>query len=80
MYRLGVWGSDKEYGSSNFKELDNFVCTLEGMKDNEDDFCGVELFIITGKTVAEGVKFKRFSISKKLCNFVLRSNILEIEC
>ena len=52
--RYGVWGSDKYGESSNFKELKNLVDTLKEMTRDRDGVRGVELFLFTDNSVAEG--------------------------
>ena len=79
-YCTGIWESDKEYNSSNFKELNNVVSTLEVMKEDENGLSGVELFLFIDNSVAEGAVFKGTSTSKKLFNLVLMLKLLEIEC
>ena len=51
-YRYGVWGKDKEDESSNFKELENPVDTLDEMKNDIDGRKGVEMFMSTDNSTA----------------------------
>lgn len=75
-----MWGSGKESGTSNFKEFDNLVETLEVMRDDEDGLNGVELFMFTDNSVTEGAVYKGSPTSRNLFDLVLRLMMLELEC
>ena len=69
--RFGIWGSDNEEQSSNYRELCNLVETVEEeakgghLKDGE-------LWIFTDNSTAESCFFKGGSTSKTLYELVLR--------
>ena len=77
-YRYGVWGSENEDDSSNFKEFNNLVETLELMKDDEDGLNGVEMFMFTDNSVTEGAVYTGSSTSMKLFDLVLRLKLPEL--
>jgi hypothetical protein len=69
-YRYGLWGSDLNRSSSNFRELKNLVDTLLQMEEN-GDLEGKELFLCTDNSTAERAFFKGASSSKLLHNLIL---------
>ncbi len=76
-YRLGVWSEDERNESSNFRELNNLVETLED-KAKTDTLKGLEIFLFTDNTTAELAFYKGTSSSQKLFNLVLRLRQLEL--
>ena len=76
-YRVGVWGSDEESESSNYRELSNLVLTVE-----EEAASGsldlAEFFLFTDNSTAESAFYKGSSSSKKLHELVLRLRRLEL--
>jgi len=73
----GVWGSDVDSSSPNFRELSNLVLTLEeGAR--RGDFDRTEVWIFTDNTRAESVFHKGHSPSPKLNSLALRLRLLEI--
>ena len=78
-YTVGVLEMDKGEEYSNFKELSNLVNTLEGMREDNGDIGGTEIFLFTYNSVAEGAIFKVSSTSEKLFDLVLRLKMLEVE-
>ena len=55
--------------SSNFKELKNLVDTLKEMTRDKDGVRGLEVFLFTDNSVAEGAYFKGLSTSVIFLNF-----------
>ena len=76
-YRYGVWGTDMQSQSSNYRELCNLVETLEHF-GSTNDLEGIELFIFTDNSVAEAAYYKGNSSSKLLFDLILRLTILEV--
>eukprot|EP00956_Cyclotella_meneghiniana_P030672 scaffold78001_cov41-Cyclotella_meneghiniana.AAC.3 len=76
-YRVGVWGSDEESESSNYRELANLVLTVE-----EEAATGsldlAEFFLFTDNSTAESAFYKGSSSSKKLHGLILRLRRLEM--
>ena len=76
-YRVGVWGSDEESESSNYRELANLVLTVE-----EEAATGsldlAEFFLFTDNSTAESAFYKGSSSSKKLHELILRLRRLEL--
>lgn len=75
-YRYGVWGSDGQTKSSNFRELCNLVETIE-LLASQDELSGVEMFIFTDNSVAEAAFYKGNSSSQLLFELILRLTIVE---
>ena len=64
-FRHGLWGSDGNGKSSNYRELCNLVETIEeGLIDGS--LVGCELFIFTDNTVAEAAFYKGNTASSRL--------------
>lgn len=76
-YRFGIWGSDNSDKSSNFRELNNLVETLE-LAGDAGDLTGVEIFVMTDNSTAERAYFKGSSTSKLLHQLVHRLRSLEL--
>ncbi|GFH43770.1 hypothetical protein CTEN210_00243 [Chaetoceros tenuissimus] len=64
--------------SSNFKEFENSVQTLEEMGE-KGELGGFELFYFTDNSVSESAAYRGSSSSKKLFDLVLRLWILELK-
>jgi hypothetical protein len=78
-YRVGVWGSDADGESSNYRELRNLVEAVEAeVKDG--NFRDTELFLFTDNSTAEAVFYRGTSSNRKLFNLVLRLHRLEMTC
>ena len=69
--RFGIWGSDNEERSSNYRELCNLVETVEEEAKGGHIKDG-ELWIFTDNSTAENCFFKGGSTSKTLHELVLR--------
>jgi hypothetical protein len=78
LYRHGVWGSDGDGRSSNWRELTNLVETLEG-EAKEGRLQGCEVFVFTDNSTAEAAFFKGTSSSILLFDLVLRLRRLEVD-
>ena len=77
-YRYGLWGDASEGSSSNFRELENLVETLETMSA-EEDLSGKEVFLFTDNSTSEAAFFNGSSSSELLFELVLRLRKLEME-
>jgi hypothetical protein len=77
LYRHGVWGSDGEGTSSNWRELTNLVEVLE-LEAHERRLRGCEVFLFTDNSTAEAAFFRGTSSSEKLFLLVLRLRQLEM--
>jgi len=77
-YRHGIWGTDVNKDSSNYRELRNLVETIEeGVASGSLD--GAELFLFTDNTVAEAAFYKgNTGSSKALFDLIIRLRLLEI--
>lgn len=78
-YRYGTWGRDKDDSSSNYRELQNIVDSLEAM-NKEDDLNGSEIFFFTDNSTAERAFYKGSSSSRILHDLVTRLRMLEMNC
>jgi hypothetical protein len=77
-YRHGLWGTDTNTKSSNYRELCNLVETIEEGVANET-LKGAELFLFTDNTVAEAAFYKgNTSSSKVLFDLIVRLRLLEV--
>jgi hypothetical protein len=77
-FRIGVWGSDDEGESSNYKELENVVSTIEeevrlGSLKNS------VLFFFTDNTTVESALHKGNSSSRRLFELVVRFRKMEFD-
>ncbi len=76
-YRLGLWDKDTEDESSNFREFENVVETLE--KEAEGGLLkGAVIFLCTDNSTVEAALYKGNSSSRKLFDLVLRVRVLEM--
>jgi hypothetical protein len=78
LYRHGVWGSDDEGMSSNWRELTNLVESLE-LEACESRLQGCEVFVFTDNTTAEAAFFRGTSSSERVFLLALRLRKLEVE-
>jgi hypothetical protein len=69
--RIGVWGKDDESESSNFKEFENVVLTVEEEARN-GLLNGASMFLFTDNSTVEGALFKGNTPSRKLFNLIVR--------
>ena len=78
-YRFGTWSSDLGGESSNFRELRNLVDSLyDKVEIDRRRVRGLEVFLFTDNSVAEGAFYKGTSSSRKLFELVLRLRLLEM--
>lgn len=77
-YRVGVWGSDEENESSNYRELTNLVEDMEA-EAREGDLRDTEVFMCTDNSTAESTFYKGSSSSLKLHALIVRLHKLSIE-
>jgi hypothetical protein len=66
-----VWGKDDDTQSSNFKEFENVVQTIEEESRN-GMLMGASLYLFTDNSTVEGALFKGNTPSRKLFNLVVR--------
>lgn len=76
-YRFGRWGQEMDGSSSNLRELQNLVETLEDMQKGKE-LDGVEMFLFTDNSTAEAAYYKGSSSSEWLFNLVVRLSVLEM--
>jgi hypothetical protein len=76
-YRIGVWGSDSEGSSSNYRELRNLVETLEAEVE-AGNLKNCEMFMMTDNSTAEACFYRGSSRTEKLFELVLRLHKLEM--
>ena len=77
-FRYGRWGSDLDASSSNFRELNNLVESLEDIV-KEQNLGGVEIYVFTDNSTAEAAFYKGSSSVKTLFNLILRLKNLEVK-
>jgi hypothetical protein len=77
-YRIGIWGSDEEGESSNFKEFENIVATVEE-EATQGDLKGAHLFLFTDNSTVESALYRGNSTSKKLFHLVVRLRKVEMD-
>jgi len=77
-YRFGQWCTEISEESSNYRELRNLVDAVEEWVTAQS-LRGVEIFLFTDNSTAEGAFWKGNSSSRKLFELVLRLKKLEWE-
>lgn len=77
-YRIGVWGSDGQDKSSNWREFSNLVETLE-QEVADGSLENSTLVMATDNSTAEACFYKGNSSSELLYNLVVRIRILHIK-
>lgn len=77
-YRIGTWGKDSEDESSNWREFNNLVETLEE-EAKLGNLDGAFMVIATDNQVAEACLFKGNSVSEKLYDLIVRLRCLELK-
>ncbi len=70
-YRIGVWGSDSDDVTSNFRELRNVVESIEDQVE-KGKLKNAELFMFTDNSTAESAFYRGTSSNKDLFELVLR--------
>jgi hypothetical protein len=76
-FRVGVWGTDDESESSNFRELANQVLTVEA-EAAAGHLTRAEFYLFTDNSTAESAYYKGSSTSPKLHALILRLRKLEL--
>lgn len=76
-YRIGVWGKDLEDESSNWREFENLVETLEE-EESKGTLDGAFVILATDNTTTEAAIFKGNSKSEKLYSLIVRFRALEM--
>ena len=74
-YRMGVWGSDEEAESSNFRELSNLVEALESLAA---ELPGLIVYLFTDNSTAEAAFYNGTSSNEKLFGLIVRLRQLEM--
>jgi hypothetical protein len=77
-YRIGVWDPDTEDESSNFREFENVVETLEE-EAKGGHLKGAVIHLCTDNSTVEAALYKGNSSSRKLFELVLRLRTLEMQ-
>ena len=77
-YRIGVWGSDESKNSSNWRELENLVQSMEKI-GKQGWLAGTIVMLATDNEVAERAFYKGNSSDEKLFELVVRMKKLELE-
>lgn len=76
-HRVGIWGTDPETASSNYRELSNLVEAIEdGVSRGQ--LKEAEIFLFTDNSTAENAFFKGSSSNRRLFELVLRLRLLEL--
>jgi hypothetical protein len=78
VFRVGVWDSDEETESSNYREFTNLVEDTEAEAES-GRLQQTELFLFTDNSTAESAFYKGSSSSKKLHSLVLRLHLLSLK-
>jgi hypothetical protein len=77
--RIGTWGVDSEDDSSNWREFENLVMTLEAEEEN-GNLDGAALVICTNNSTAEAAANKATSTSPKLYRLAVWLKALQFRC
>ena len=77
-YRIGVWGSDEKLNSSNWRELENLVQSME-KAGRQGWLSGTIVMLATDNEVAERALYKGNSSDEKLFGLVVRMRKLELK-
>jgi hypothetical protein len=76
-HSYGIWGKDHEGNSSNYRELNNLVTTIEALLA-DGTLVGAETFVFTDNFTAESAFYKGNTSSKTLFDLVLRLRTAEM--
>ena len=76
--RTGVWGKDEENNSSNFKEFENVVSTIE-QEAKEGTLKGSLMFLFTDNSTVEGALYKGNTPSRKLFELIVRFRKVQLQ-
>ena len=78
VFRVGVWGPDEEFLSSNYRELTNLVEDMEA-EVRTGGLQNAELFLCTDNLTAESSFYKGTSLSRVLHPLILRFHKMAME-
>jgi hypothetical protein len=70
-FRIGTWDADTEEESSNYREFENIVETLEA-EEKDANMQGALVFVFTDNSTVEAAVYKGNSTSQKFFKLVLR--------
>ena len=76
-FEYGQWCSSESEQSSNWRELNNLLASLETWIKTQD-LKGTQLFIFTDNSTAESAFWKGTSKSQLLCDLMLRLKCLSL--
>lgn len=76
-FEYGQWTDEKSENSSNWRELNNLIESLEGYATTEN-IAGSEIFLFTDNTTAEATYWKGTSRSEMLFDLILRLKMLSL--
>jgi len=76
-FEYGQWCSSESEQSSNWRELNNLLASLETWIKTQD-LKGTQVFIFTDNSTAESAFWKGTSKSKLLCDLILRLKCLSL--
>ncbi len=77
-FRQGIWGHDSDSDSSNFRELQNLVESLEDsiiVGDSQNS----EIFVFTDNSTAQGAFYKGNTPSRPLFELILHLRCIEMQ-
>jgi hypothetical protein len=77
--RTGVWGKDEEGTSSNFKEFNNVILTVEE-EAKEGTLNGAQMFLFTDNATVEAALYKGNTSNRKLFELIVRIRKVQMEC
>ena len=75
---MGTWEKDAEGNSSNWKEFENIVESLEE-DGGKGLLTGASIFLATDNSTVEGCLYKGNSTSEKLFDLVVRMKTLDLK-
>ena len=77
-YRIGIWDPDTEDETSNFREFENVVESLEE-EASKGQLKGAEIYLCTDNSTVEAALYRGTSSSEKLFELVVRVRKLELQ-
>jgi hypothetical protein len=77
-YRIGLWDKDTEDETSNFREFENVVESLEE-EAAKGSLQGAEIYLCTDNSTVEAALYRGTSSSEKLFALVVRVRTLELK-
>ena len=76
-YRIGTWSSQESQNSSNWREFENLVESVENLGE-EEKLQGSQVVLATDNQVVESALYKGNSSSQKLYELVVRLRTVEL--